>query len=294
MRFRPCIDIHDGRVKQIVGGSLRDPEGTDSKETDPEGTEGRAGSDHLAADCGTVPDASSCLKENFVSDKDAAYYAKLYKDKGLDGGHVIMLNRRDSEYYEATRSQALLALSAYPGGLMAGGGIDPDNAAAFLDAGASHVIVTSYVFRNGQVDRNALKRMCDTVGRQRLCLDLSCRRRYLPGQQEGGYYIVTDRWQKFTDVRLDREILELLSGYACEYLVHAVDIEGRQQGIDEEMASVLKDSPVPVTYAGGVGSLEDIKRLRVLGEDRIDVTVGSALDIFGGSLDLEGVLECIS
>ncbi len=159
MRFRPCIDIHDGRVKQIVGGSLRD----------------RGGSDDKPSDGGASDDSG--LKENFVSDRDAGYFAKLYKDKGLDGGHVIMLNHKGSEYYEATREQALLALRTYPGGFMAGGGIDPENAGNFLAEGASHVIVTSYVFWDGQVDMDALRRMRDAAGRERLCLDLSCRKR---------------------------------------------------------------------------------------------------------------------
>ncbi len=262
MRFRPCIDIHDGRVKQIIGGSLRD-------------------------------EAGKGPEENFVSDRGAAYYAGLYKEMQLEGGHVIMLNHRGSEYYEATREQALEALKAYPGGLMAGGGITPDNAGAFLDAGASHVIVTSYVFRDGRVELDALEKMRDAVGRERLCLDLSCRKR--AGQaSEDGYYIVTDRWQKYTEVKMDEETLDSFSGYASEYLVHAVDSEGKQQGIDEEIVNVLKGSPVKVTYAGGVGSLDDIKRLKNLGEGRIDVTVGSALDIFGGSLALKEIVECIS
>lgn len=262
MRFRPCIDIHDGRVKQIVGGSLKDEAAREPAEEMP--------------------------AENFVSDRDASFYALLYKDKGLAGGHVIMLNHKDSEYYEATRKQAFSALKAYPGGLMAGGGIDPGNAHEYLDAGASHVIVTSYVFRDGKVDRDALRRMRDTAGRERLCLDLSCRKR------NGFYYIVTDRWQRFTDVKLDKETMDLFAGYAAEYLVHAVDVEGKQQGIDGEVLSILKESPVPVTYAGGVGSLDDIRTIRDTGEGRVDVTVGSALDIFGGDIGLEEILECIS
>ncbi|MBQ7583638.1 MAG: phosphoribosylformimino-5-aminoimidazole carboxamide ribotide isomerase [Lachnospiraceae bacterium] len=265
MRFRPCIDIHNGRVKQIVGGSLRDSYGASAQEEKPQQ-----------------------LKENFVSDRDAAYYAGLYRQKGLSGGHVIMLDHKGSGYYEASREQALSALGSYPGGLMAGGGIEPSNAAGYLDAGASHVIVTSYVFRDGRVDYDALKRMREAVGRERLCLDLSCRRR------EGAYYIVTDRWQRFTEERLDDAVMELLSGYAAEYLVHAVDSEGKQQGIDEEIISILGRSPVPATYAGGVGSLDDIKRIRTLGGGRVDVTVGSALDIFGGNIGIEEIIACIS
>lgn len=256
MRFRPCIDIHNGRVKQIVGSSLSD--------------------------------AGDSAKENYVSDKDAAYYAFLYKEMGLGGGHVILLNPKESEYYEATKKQALMALRAYPGGMMAGGGIDPDNAGDFLDAGASHVIVTSYVFRNGRIDKKALQEMKDSVGREHLCIDLSCR---VKGK---AHYIVTDRWQKFTDEKLDAKTLDFFAGYASEFLVHAVDTEGKQQGIDEGIIPILAQSPVPVTYAGGVGELDDIKRLKESGRGLVDVTVGSALSIFGGTLEIGEILKCIS
>ncbi|MCR5774737.1 MAG: phosphoribosylformimino-5-aminoimidazole carboxamide ribotide isomerase [Lachnospiraceae bacterium] len=256
MRFRPCIDIHNGKVKQIVGGSLRDK--------------------------------GDAAYENFVSVKDAAYYASFYKEMGLDGGHVIMLNSLDSEYYARTKEQALMALRSYPGGLMAGGGITLENAGEYLEAGASHVIVTSYVFKNGRIDTDALKKMSAAVGREHLCVDLSCRRR------DGGHFIVTDRWQKFTDEKLEPGILRFFADYASEFLIHAVDAEGKQQGIDEDILPTLADSPVPVTYAGGVGSLEDIRLLKSAGKGRIDVTVGSALKMFGGSLDLEEILGCIS
>ena len=256
MRFRPCIDIHNGRVKQIVGGSLSD------------------GGDGVC--------------ENYVSAEDAAYYALMYKEMGLSGGHVIMLDHKASDFYEATRSQAISALHAYPGGLMIGGGIDPDNSREYLDAGASHVIVTSFVFKDGRIDTRALKAMRDAVGRERLCLDLSCRRR---GED---HYIVTDRWQRFTDEKLSAGLLDLLAEYASEFLVHAVDAEGKQQGIDEDVAAILAGSSVPVTYAGGVGSLHDLVRLKEAGEGRIDVTVGSALSIFGGDMEIKEILRCIS
>ncbi len=275
MRFRPCIDIHDGKVKQIVGGTLRDTTGDKAS--------------GLTAGVPGNPAGGTGLKENFISDRNSEYYASYYKKRGLSGGHVIMLNHRGSDHYDMTREQALAALRAYPGGLMAGGGIDPDNALAFLDAGASHVIVTSYVFKDGRIDMDALSRIVDAVGRERLCLDLSCRKR-----GDGQYYIVTDRWQRFTETRLDSSVMELLSGYASEFLVHAVDSEGKQQGIDEKILSIIKESPVPVTYAGGVGCLEDVKMIREFGEGKIDITVGSALDIFGGRLALEEILECIS
>ena len=247
MRFRPCIDIHNGKVKQIVGGSLQD-----------EGDKAR---------------------ENFVSSWDASFFAALYRDAGLTGGHVIMLNKEGSPYYEATRGQAVLALGTYPGGLQAGGGINPGNAEAFLDAGASHVIVTSYVFREGRIDWENLEKMVRTVGKDRLVLDLSCRKK------DGAYYIVTDRWQTFTDTVLTKGTLETLCGYCDEFLIHAVDVEGKASGVEKPLAEMLADfSGRPVTYAGGVGSWEDLMDLKIHGKEKLDVTVGSALDIFGGTL----------
>ncbi len=281
MRFRPCIDIHDGRVKQIIGGSLKD--------TDIGGLS--SGSEDIHAndtDTEISGDGGSHAVENYVSEKDAAFYSGMYRDLGLSGGHVIILNAASSEYYGASKAQALSALSAYPGGMMAGGGITPDNAGEFIEAGASHVIVTSYVFHEGRIDYDRLGRMRDTVGRERLCLDLSCRRR------GSDYIIVTDRWQRFTDERLDAGLLMSLADYAGEYLVHAVDVEGRQQGIEEAVVPILKESPIPLTYAGGVRGLDDIEKLKKLGDGKIDVTVGSALKIFGGSMEIEEIIECIS
>lgn len=257
MEFRPCIDIHNGRVKQIVGGSLEDE------------NDGAA--------------------ENFVADKDAAFYARMYRREGLSGGHVILLNHRDSGYYEETKHQALSALSAWPGGLQVGGGITPDNGPEFLQAGASHVIVTSYVFREGKVDYGNLEKMADTVGRERLVLDVSCRKR------EGQYYVVTDRWQKFTDEAVNEALLDRLSDYADEFLVHAVDVEGKASGIEEELAALLGDwGRIPVTYAGGVGSFADLAKLKRLGKDRLNVTIGSALDIFGGRMEYKKVMQYLS
>ena len=256
MRFRPCIDIHNGKVKQIVGSTLKDE--------------------------------GDMAQENFVSVKDAAYFAGLYKEYDLKGGHVIMLNGRDSQYYEATKAQALLALSAYPGGLQAGGGINAENAAQFIEAGASHVIVTSYVFKDGKINYKNMEKLAAAVGREHVVLDLSCRRR------GGSYYIVTDRWQKFTSQEVTQELLVDLSKYADEFLVHAVDVEGKSAGVDRELAQILGSiDTIPVTYAGGVGSLEHLARLKEWGRGRLDVTIGSALDIFGGSLKFEDVIRYI-
>ena len=250
MRFRPCIDIHNGKVKQIVGSSLRD------------------GGDEA--------------RENYVSERPAADYARLYREKDLPGGHIILLNREGSAFFEETRTQALSALAAWPGGMQVGGGVRADNAAVYLDAGASHVIVTSYVFREGIIDRERLEELRRAVGREHIVLDLSCRK------TERGCVIVTDRWQKMTDTVLDGRALEDLSAYCDEFLVHAVDAEGKQEGIEEELAALLgQASPIPATYAGGIRGAEDIARIREAGGGRVDFTVGSALDLFGGSLSFD-------
>lgn len=254
MQFRPCIDIHNGKVKQIVGGSLRD--------------------------------AGDQAAENFVSRKDAAFYAKLYQKDGLTGGHVILLNSVDSAYYSDTKAQALAALRAYPGGLMVGGGINPENAGEFLESGASHVIVTSYVFKDGRVNYGNLERLAAVVGRKHLVLDVSCRKR------DGRYYVVTDRWQRFTDEVVEEELLDRLSAYADEFLIHAVDVEGKAAGIERELVKLLGSwGKIPVTYAGGVGNFADLEELRTLGQGRLDVTIGSALDLFGGSMEYTKVLK---
>ena len=262
MEFRPCIDIHNGSVKQIVGASLSD-----------------------------VGDTAG---ENFVSDRDSVYYAKLYESLGLKGGHVIILNNSKSPYYEASRAQAFAALAACPGLLQVGGGVNSDNASEYLDKGASHVIVTSYVFVDGLIHMDRLKDLVSAVGREHLVLDLSCKYRVASGDKPAGYYIVTDRWQKFTDVRLSAEVLKELSEYADEFLIHAADVEGKSAGIEREVVSLLGDfSDIPVTYAGGVGSYDDIALLKELGKNRVNVTVGSSLDIFGGQLKLDSILEML-
>lgn len=254
MEFRPCIDIHNGKVKQIVGASLKD--------------------------------AGDRAVENFVSERDAAFYARLYRDAGIRGGHIILLNPVDSRYYEETKAQALNALRAYPQGLQIGGGITPENAAVFLDAGASHVIVTSYVFRDGKIHYDRLKKMTDAVGKERLVLDLSCRR------TQEGYLIVTDRWQKLTQERVDEALLDRLSDCCDEFLIHAVDVEGKAEGIEEPLAKILGDwGGHPMTYAGGIHSYEDLETLRRLGRGRLNVTIGSALDLFGGPLEWKKVLS---
>lgn len=252
MKFRPCIDIHNGQVKQIVGGSLKD-----------------------------VKDQA---QENFVSVQDAGYYARLYREHHITGGHIILLNPVSSPYYEQTRAQARLALSEYPGGLQIGGGITDENAAEYLNLGASHVIVTSFVFKNGEINQENLEKLRNAVGKEHIVLDVSCRKR------EGSYYIVTDRWQKFTDVVLNEQIFDKLSGYCDEFLIHAVDVEGKARGIEKEVAKLMgRMDGMMLTYAGGISSMDDLKELKTLGQAKLDFTVGSALDIFGGNLKFEEV-----
>jgi len=235
--FRPCIDLHEGRVKQIVGGSLDTGE----------------------------------LRTNFVSEKSSGWYAELYRRDDLRGGHVIKLGAGND-------AAALEALRAYPGGLQIGGGVNAENATELLDAGASHVIVTSWIFREGRIEWDRLKEIVGRIGKKRLVLDLSCRKR------EGDYYVVTDRWQKFTDMVLSRETLSVMAEYCDEFLIHAVDVEGLCRGIDEALVAKLADwSSIPTTYAGGARSLEDLETVTRLSGNQIDLTIGSALDIFGGS-----------
>jgi len=237
--FRPCIDLHQGKVKQIVGGSL-----------------------------GENPEN---LRTNFVSDRSAAWYAELYKRDGLKGGHVIMLG-------PGNEAEAQVALRAYAGGLQIGGGINGQNARLWLEAGASHVIVTSWVFVDGVLDWKRLEQLSSIVGRQRLVLDLSCRRR---GED---YFVVTDRWQKFTELKIARENFEKLGAWCSEFLIHAVDVEGLCLGVDQELVSKLAEwSPLPTTYAGGANSIKDLETVTRLGGGKIDLTIGSALDIFGGT-----------
>ncbi len=171
--------------------------------------------------------------------------------------------------------------------MQAGGGITPDNAADFLNAGASHVIVTSYVFREGRIHKDRLKELVKAVGKNKLVLDLSCRK-----MADGTYCIVTDRWQKLTKETVSMELLTELSDSCDEFLIHAVDVEGKNNGIEEDLVRFLADfDKTPITYAGGVHSYEDIQRLKDLGKDRIHVTIGSALDLFGGQLSFEKICK---
>ena len=254
MEFRPCIDIHNGQVKQIVGSSLKD--------------------------------FGDQAQENFVSNQDGSFYANFYKNLGIKGGHIILLNPVTSDYYQATKKQAFLAMQAYPGGLQVGGGITSENAKEFIEAGASHVIVTSYVFKDGVINYQNFEKLRDAVGKEHIVIDLSCR------YKNDGYYVVTDRWQKFTDEKVDALLLDKLSDYCDEFLVHAVDVEGKASGIEVKLVKLLGEwGKIPVTYAGGVHNFDSLKQIHEIGCNKLNVTIGSALDLFGGDMNCKQVLE---
>lgn len=239
MEFRPCIDLHGGLVKQIVGSTLSD----------------------------TEPDV---VKTNFVAEKPPSWFAELYCSDNLTGGHIIKLGPGNDEAAEE-------ALRAWPNGMQLGGAITSENAIEWLEKGASHVIVTSYVFRDGKVDMERLLKLVGLVGRNRLVLDLSCRKK------NDDYCIVTDRWQKFTEVVISPQILDDLSKYCDEFLIHAADVEGKCGGIEVELVKRLASwSPIPTTYAGGVRDIGDLQLINEAGKGRLHATIGSALDIFGG------------
>lgn len=257
MDFRPCIDVHDGKVKQIVGSSLDDE--------------------------GSAP------SENYVSKRDADFFAEFYAKDGLRGGHVINLNKLGTPEYELSKQQVMKALKAYPGGFQVGGGITVDNAMEYLNAGASHVIVTSYVFKDGHINYDNLRAMVDTVGREHLVLDLSCR------EKDGTYYVVTDRWQKFTEEAITPDFLDKLSLCCDEFLVHAADVEGKAAGIDENVVKLFGNwAQIPITYAGGISSYDDIELIKEMSDGKLNITIGSALDLFGGELNYETVLNATS
>lgn len=243
-KFRPCIDLHDGKVKQIVGSSLSD--------------------------------SGAGLKTNFETDRSPAWFAELYKKDHITGGHVIMLGK-------GNEAAAKAALGAYPGGLQVGGGITADNAKEYLDAGASHVIVTSWIFPEGKLDRNRLDALVNVVGKEHLVLDLSCKRTGIDANGKPTWNIAVNRWQTLIDIQITAENLNDLARYCDEFLIHAADVEGKQQGMDDELIRFLaENSPIPVTYAGGAKSLDDLKHCKEISGGKIDLTIGSALDLFGG------------
>lgn len=246
MKFKPCIDLHDGKVKQIVGETLH---------ADQEG-----------------------IIENFVSTHDSAYYASLFKRDKLTGGHVIMLGGGNTE-------AAIRALNEYPKGMQIGGGINAENAEHYLDQGASHVIVTSYIFRDGKLDKDNLDNMLAAVGKERLVIDLSCK------EKDGKWFVVSNQWKQFTDFEVNPDNIAYLEQYCDEFLIHAVDVEGKQQGFQQSLVKSLAEwVSITTTYAGGVRSFADLELFASLSAGKIDLTIGSALDIFGGSLSYDEVV----
>lgn len=241
-KFRPCIDLHDGKVKQIVGSSLSD--------------------------------SGQGLKTNFETDMSPAAFAEMYKRDEIKGGHVIMLGK-------GNEAAAKAALKAYEGGLQVGGGINDTNAKEYLDAGASHVIVTSWLFPNDELDLERLALLKRTIGKERLVLDLSCKR--TSGGETPSWNVATNRWQTLTSTRITEQVLENLAKSCDEFLIHAADVEGKQQGMDDKLIEFLAQaSPIPVTYAGGAKCLADLEHCKQISNGKVDLTIGSALDIFGG------------
>ena len=246
--FRPCIDLHEGRVKQIVGGTLR-------------------------AD-------SSAPETNFIAAQEAVWFAELYRGDDLMGGHVICLGPGNDE---AARS----ALAAWPAGMQLGGGINDRNAEDWLLAGASKLIVTSWLFEAGELSLPRVERLSAKIGRECFVIDLSCRR------VEDGWRVATDRWQTVTETTMGPALLASLARHCSEFLVHAADVEGRCEGIDEELVQLLgAASPIPCTYAGGANSIDDLERVAELSDGRVDLTYGSALDLFGG--DAVRYADCVA
>lgn len=244
MEFRPCIDLHDGKVKQIVGSTL-----------------------------------GKQLVENFVATQDSTYFAQLFKEDGLKGGHIIMLGQGNEQ-------AAIKALQAYPGGLQVGGGIHLDNANDYLEAGASHIIVTSYIFYNGLLDMDRLQALIDRVGKKRIVIDLSCRK------CNDKWFVVTDKWTKISNFEVNAESIRQMENYCDEFLIHAVDVEGKRSGMQEELVHHLTQwVSIPTTYAGGVRSLEDLDKFKEISGGKLHVTIGSALDIFGGDLSYKEVVQ---
>ena len=248
--FRPCIDIHNNQVKQIVGSSLRDNKVND-------------------------------LETNFISAKSASYYAQLYKKHQLFGGHIIMLDKY-------SQAEALLALKKFPQGLQIGGGMNLENAKYYLEQGASHIIFNSFIFENNSLSMESLRALVNLLGKDKIVLDLSCKK------ELDSYKIMLNRWQNYSNVVLNEETMEKLSHYCDEFLIHAVDIEGKKSGMDEELVQLLANySPIKVTYAGGINSLGEVKKIKKINSKKLYFTIGSSLDIFGGDISFKKLMELI-
>ncbi|PWU69659.1 phosphoribosylformimino-5-aminoimidazole carboxamide ribotide isomerase [Gracilibacillus dipsosauri] len=246
MDFRPCIDLHQGKVKQIVGDTLNE--------------------------------VGKPVVENYISTYKSNHYAEMFQRDGLKGGHVIMLG-------DGNQEAALEALNAYPNGLQIGGGMNADNASFYLENGASHVIVTSYIFQNGELNKERLEKLLDTIGKDKLVIDLSCK------QKDGKWFVVTDKWTKFSQIEINQETIREFEQYCDEFLIHAADVEGKRSGFEANLVEKLADwVSIPTTYAGGIRSMEDLDHFRELSKGKLDITIGSALDIFGGELSYQEVV----
>ena len=246
MKFRPCIDIHNGLVKQIIGGSFND-------------------------------DKDPII--NFTSKRTAKWYAKKYAQDNLSGGHIIKIGLGND-------LAAQEALSAWPNELQIGGGITAENASQWLNYGASKIIVTSYLFTDGEIDEIKLNKLIQEVGKENIVIDLSCR------LKNNEYYVVTDRWQTFSETKVNENTLKEISNFTSEFLIHGVDVEGKKSGVEETLIKIIADhSPIQCVYAGGISTIDDIKKIRAIGKNRIDFTIGSALDLFGGTLSYDEIVH---
>jgi phosphoribosylformimino-5-aminoimidazole carboxamide ribotide isomerase len=246
VQFRPCIDLHAGVVKQIVGSTLNQ--------------------EHTS------------VVENFIATEDSTFYAQLFKQDHLVGGHVIMLGNGNEE-------AALRALATYPNSLQVGGGITAENAKKFIDAGASHIIVTSYIFHDGELDLARLETLVQTIGKEHIVIDLSCRKK------DGKWYVMTDKWVKWSSFEVNAESIQLIEKYCDELLIHAVDVEGKKGGMQLDLIEDLTAwTSVPTTYAGGVRSMDDLLLFEKISKGKLHITIGSALSIFGGDLAYDDVV----
>ncbi len=248
MNFRPCIDVFKGKVVQLIGTSLFGGE-------------------------------EKTIVKHFESEYSPAYYAELFKQDNLKGGHILSLGSGNNDV-------VIEALKAFNGGMKYGGSVTPENAHVYLDAGATHVIVNSYVFDNGEINLPNLKSLVKSIGKDKLVLDMSCRKK------NGDYYIVTNLWEKFTNVILDQKSLQDISKYCDEIIVHGVDSEGRKQGLESDLVRILaQHTPIKTVYAGGISSIADLTMIKALGNEKIDPCIGTALSIYGGNLSYYEVLE---
>lgn len=260
-KFRGCIDIHAGQVKQIVGGTLtKDDLPLETKDS---------------------------TTENFVLTKPSLFYADLYRQHGVEGCHVIKLGSNP-----ANDEAARLACATWPNHLQVGGGINDTNALQWLDEyKASQVIVTSWLFSSADgktiLDWAKLQKISNLVGKDRLVVDLSCRE--VKTASGTKWVVAINKWQTLTDSELSEEFLAQVAQYCSEFLIHAADVEGLCNGIDEKLVEQLgKWCPSGfagrIVYAGGAKLVDDLALVKRLSDGKVDLTYGSALDIFGGKL----------